>query len=221
MNQDLLDHILSFVTDNKKEAFRKVLENRTKHITLVLENVYQPQNASAVVRSCDCFGVQDLHVIESENEYNVNPRIVMGASKWVDIHQHQDTTSAIDDLKAQGFQIIATSPHANDINVQDFIPEQKSAIFFGTEYDGLSDEVMEKADRFVKIPMYGFTESFNISVAAALVLQTVTDTLRNSDINWQLKEKEKSNLFGEWARKCVKNVDIIEQEFLRQQNESV
>ncbi len=221
MNQDLLDHILSFVTDNKKEAFRKVLENRTKHITLVLENVYQPQNASAVVRSCDCFGVQDLHVIESENEYNVNPRIVMGASKWVDIHQHQDTTSAIDDLKAQGFQIIATSPHANDINVKDFIPEQKSAIFFGTEYDGLSDEVMEKADRFVKIPMYGFTESFNISVAAALVLQTVTDTLRNSDINWQLKEKEKSNLFGEWARKCVKNVDIIEQEFLRQQNESV
>ncbi len=221
MNPALLDHILSFVTENKKEVFRRVLANRTKHITLVLENVFQPQNASAVVRSCDCFGIQDLHVIESENEYNVNPRIVMGASKWVDIHQHTDTTSAIDDLKAQGFQIIATSPHSNDVNVQDFIPHKKSAIFFGTEYDGLSNEVMEKADRFVKIPMYGFTESFNISVAAALVLQSITDTLRNSSINWHLSTQEKQDLFGKWARKCVKNVDIIEKEFMKAQNENL
>ena len=221
MNQALLDHILSFVTENKKEVFRRVLANRTKHITLVLENVFQPQNASAVVRSCDCFGIQDLHVIESENEYNINPRIVMGASKWVDIHQHTDTTSAIDDLKAQGFQIIATSPHSDDVNVQDFIPHQKSAIFFGTEYDGLSNEVMEKADRFVKIPMYGFTESFNISVAAALVLQSITDNLRNSSINWHLSAQEKQDLCGKWASKCVKNVDIIEKEFMKAQNESL
>ena len=221
MNQALLDHILSFVTENKKEVFRRVLANRTKHITLVLENVFQPQNASAVVRSCDCFGIQDLHVIESKNEYNINPRIVMGASKWVDIHQHTDTTSAIDDLKAQGFQIIATSPHSDDVNVQDFIPHQKSAIFFGTEYDGLSNEVMEKADRFVKIPMYGFTESFNISVAAALVLQSFTDNLRNSSINWHLSAQEKQDLCGKWASKCVKNVDIIEKEFMKVQNESL
>ncbi len=221
MNQALLDHILSFVTENKKGVFRRVLANRTKHITLVLENVYQPQNASAVVRSCDCFGVQDLHVIESENEYNVNPRIVMGASKWVDIHQYNDTTSAIDDLKAQGFQIVATSPHTNDVDVQDFIPHQKSAIFFGTEYDGLSAEVMEKADRFIKIPMYGFTESFNISVAAALVLQSITDTLRNSSIDWHLSKREKDDISWKWASKCVKNAEIIEKEFIKTQHESL
>ena len=220
MNQALLDHILSFVTDNKKEVFEKVLEYRTRQITLVLENVYQPQNASAVVRSCDCFGVQDLHVIEDRNEYNINPKIVMGASKWVDIHSYENTTKAIDDLKANGYQIVATSPHAEGLSVHNFTPDKKSAIFFGTEKEGLTKEVLDKADQFIKIPMYGFTESFNISVAAALTLQTVTDNLRQSKIKWQLSAEEKRQLHANWARKCVKNVEIIEQEFLKQQNEN-
>ena len=184
-------------------------------MTVVLEDVYQPQNASAVLRSCDCFGIQDLHVIEKENEYNVNPRIVMGASKWVDVHHHKTTTACIDDLKSQGYQIIATTPHTDDTDVFDFIPHQKSALFFGTEYDGLSDEVMQKADKFVKIPMYGFTESFNISVAAALILSTSTKNLKSNDIDWHLTEADKEILRLEWSKKCINGADIIEQEFLK------
>jgi tRNA (guanosine-2'-O-)-methyltransferase len=213
--EQLTDHIWSFVTDNKKAIFNKVIEERMRHIAVVLEDIYQPQNASAVLRSCDCFGIQDLHVIESRNTYKVNPKIVMGASKWVDVHHHPTTTSCIDDLKNQGYQIVATTPHTNDVDIYEFNPAKKSAIVFGTEMQGLSDEVLEKADVFVKIPMYGFTESFNISVAAALCLNQITHNLRQSEIDWQLNDEEKQDLKLRWGKSCVRNADIVEKEFLK------
>ena len=215
MKKELTEHIWSFVTDNKKELFNQVVNERTRHLTVVLEDVYQPQNASAVIRSCDCFGIQDLHVIEELNTYTVNPRIVMGASKWVDILPHPTATSCIDKLKSQGYQIVATTPHTDDVSIYDFNPEQKSALFFGTEMNGLSNEVMEKADVFVKIPMVGFTESFNISVAAALCLNQITHNLRQSDIKWQLSEDEKLDLRLRWAKSCIRNADIVEAEFIK------
>ena len=211
----LTEHIWSFVTDNKKEIFNKVIEDRMRHITVVLEDVYQPQNASAVLRSCDCFGIQDLHVIESRNTYKVNPKIVMGASKWVDVNSHPNTTSCIDDLKNQGYQIVATTPHTDDVDIYEFDPSKKSAIFFGTEMQGLSDEVLEKADAFVKIPMYGFTESFNISVAAALCLNEITHNLRQSDTNWQLSNDEKIDLKLRWGKSCIRHAPIVEKAFLK------
>tara|TARA_B100000809_G_scaffold70317_1_gene67825 strand:+ start:3006 stop:3674 length:669 start_codon:yes stop_codon:yes gene_type:complete len=211
----LTEHIWSFVTDNKKDIFNKVIEDRMRHITVVLEDVYQPQNASAVLRSCDCFGIQDLHVIESRNTYKVNPKIVMGASKWVDVNSHPNTTSCIDDLKSKGYKIVATTPHTNDVDMYQFNPTQKSAIFFGTEMQGLSEEVLEKADAFVKIPMYGFTESFNISVAAALCLNQITHKLRQSDTKWQLSNEEKIDLKLRWGKSCIRHAPIVEKEFLK------
>ena len=216
----LAEHIYSFVTDNKKELFDEIIKQRMRHLTVVLENVYQPQNASAVLRSCDCFGIQDLQVIEDRNTYTVNPRIVMGASKWVDVHSHSDTTSCIDTLKDQGYQIIATTPHKNDVFLNDFIPSHKSALFFGTEMQGLSDEVMEKADAFVKIPMFGFTESFNISVAASICLNQITQNLRQSEINWQLSDEEQLDLSIDWGKKCIRNGDLVASEFIRNYEEA-
>jgi len=211
----LTEHIWSFVTDNKKELFNKVIEERMRHITVVLEDIYQPQNASAVLRSCDCFGIQDLHVIESRNTYKVNPKIVMGASKWVDVHHHPTTTSCIDQMKNDGYQIVATTPHTSDVNIYEFDPSKKSAIFFGTEMQGLSDEVLEKAHAFIKIPMYGFTESFNISVAAALCLNQVTHKLRLSKTDWQLSAEEKLDLKLRWGKSCIRHAPIVEKEFLK------
>lgn len=216
MNQKeaLAKHLFSFITTNKQKLFEEILSQRTKHITVVLEDVFQPQNASAVIRSCDCFGVQDMHVIETHNTYQINPRIVMGASKWVDVHHHDSTATCIDSLKAEGFQIVATTPHTDDTDVFNFIPYQKCALFFGTEQNGLTKEVMEKADSFVKIPMYGFTESFNISVAAALTLSATTNNLRTHVKDWQLTDQEKEVTRINWAKKCLNGADIIEQNFL-------
>jgi tRNA (guanosine-2'-O-)-methyltransferase len=223
MNKTILQNSIEFleeyVTENRLDLLNKNIEDRTRYITIVLENIFQPQNASAVIRSCDCFGVQDLHVIENSNEYNLNPDVVMGASKWVDLYRHNqkenNTLETINDLKQKGYRIVATTPHTNDILLPDFdLTKGNAAFFFGTELTGLSDIVMDHADEFVKIPMYGFTESFNISVSAALVLNHLATDLRRSEVNWQLSEMEKMNLKLEWLKKSVRSGDKMLEKYL-------
>jgi len=208
-----------FTTEHRLDLIDKNICNRTKYITVVLENIFQPQNASAVIRSCDCFGIQDLHVIENSNEYTLNPEVVMGSSKWVDLHRYnakeENTLDTIISLKKQGYRIVATTPHTNDVLLPDFdLQKGKSAFFFGTELTGLSDVVMDNADEFVKIPMYGFTESFNISVSAALVLNHLSTEIRRINVNWELSEVEKLELKLEWLKKTVRSGDKMIQEFI-------
>jgi tRNA (guanosine-2'-O-)-methyltransferase len=185
------------------------LANRTKHFTVAVENIFQSHNASAVMRSCDCFGVQDLHVIANHNQYELSKDVAMGAEKWVDMHSYykkeNNTQDCIDELKSQGFQIVATTPHTNDVLLPDFEVTKKSAFFFGTEISGLSDIVLDQADAFVRIPMYGFTESYNISVSAALVLHDVVNRLKKSEVDWALSEEELMDKRIDWAVKSLKS----------------
>ncbi|PKQ62194.1 RNA methyltransferase [Labilibaculum manganireducens] len=218
--QESIHFLEGFTSEKRIGLLDKNIENRTRYITLVLEDIFQAQNASAVIRSCDCFGVQDLHVIENHNEYHLNPDVVMGASKWMNLHRYnkeeRNTLSTITKLKNQGYRIIATSPHSNDILLPDFdLTKGKAAFFFGTELTGLSDEVMNNADEFVKIPMYGFTESFNISVSAAIVLNHLATELRRSDIYWQLSEYEKLELKLDWLVRSVRSGDELLGKFLK------
>lgn len=215
----LLNHLLSFVSEHKQDLFVQVIAERTKHVTVVLEDIFQPQNASAVLRSCDVFGIQDVHVIENENEYNVNPRVVHGASKWINLYKYNEevnnTLACIKKLKAKGYKIYATTPHTNDCLIEDLPIEHKTAIMFGTEMTGLSNIAMENVDGFVKIPMYGFSESLNISVSASITLYELKKRLLASSIDWQLSETEKIEQLIDWSKKVVKSSDLIEQEFLK------
>ena len=208
--EDLIHFIETVMVEDRIKLIDKNVNERTKYVTVVLENIFQPQNASAVMRSCDCFGVQNLHVIENSNKYQLNPDVVMGSSKWVDLKRYnskeENTLDAINSLKKEGYRIVATTPHTNDILLPDFdLTKGKAAFFFGTELTGLSDIVMENADEFVKIPMYGFTESFNISVSASLVLNHLASALRRSDVDWELTDKEKMDLKLEWYKRSVKS----------------
>lgn len=215
----LLEHLLSFVSENKQNLFNKIIEDRTKHVTVVLENIFQPQNASAVIRSCDVFGIQDLHVIENDNKYNLNPKVVLGSSKWVNLYKYNksenNTLKCINTLKEKGYKIYATTPHTNDCVISEMPLDKKCALMFGTELTGLSETALENADGYVKIPMYGFTESLNISVSAAIALYEVSKRLKNSNIKWQLSEEEKINQLIIWAKKVIKNSDLIEEEFIK------
>ena len=186
----LLEYLEGFITENRKEGFQRVLQNRTKHFTIAMEDVYQLHNTSAVMRSCEVFGVQELNVIEQKFGKRIDKEIALGAQKWVDVNRFATIQSCIDDLKGKGYQIIATTPHNDSCLLQDFDISKPSAIFFGTEKLGLSEEVMQQADGFLKIPMVGFTESLNISVSAAIVIQDITARLRRSTINWQLTDDE-------------------------------
>ena len=210
MNQELLTYLEHFITEERKERFLQVISARTNHFTVAMEDVFQMHNTSAVVRTCEVFGVQQAHSIEGRFGKRLDAKIAMGAQKWVDVFRYNDTQSCIDALCAQGYQIVATTPHKDAYFLNDFDISKKSAFFFGTEKEGLSQQVLSQADTYLKIPMVGFTESLNISVAVAIVLQQLTDKLRRSQVAWQLTDEERLSTLINWTKKSIRNVrDVL------------
>ena len=214
MHEREIEILKKFVTEERFAKFLKVLEYRTRYVTVVLEDIYQPHNASAVLRSCELFGVQDIHIIENRNKYNPNPDVAVGASKWLNLIKYNgkenNTIDAIKELKAQGYRIVATTPHRNDTELKEFDVERgKFALVFGSEMPGITDTVFENADEFLRIDMYGFTESFNISVSVAIILHYLIEKLHKSEINWILSQEEKQEILFNWLKNSVKDADNI------------
>lgn len=214
----LTQYLLSFVSEHKQELFLQNLVQRTRYITLVLENVFQPHNISAVLRSCDCFGVQDVHIVENRNRYQVNPDVALGAAKWLSICRYNEgeetVVKVLERLRKEGYRLVATSPHENDYSIEELPLDQKTALIFGTELEGLSGAALEMADAWVKIPMVGFTESLNISVSAAISLYTLTRRLRESTYPWRLSEEEKEEVLLEWSINANKHAEPLIRQFL-------
>ena len=209
INVELLKYLEGFITEERKQKFTEVLNQRTKYFTVVIEDLYQMHNTSAVIRSCDIFGIQEAHVIEERFGKRLDKNIAMGAQKWVDVSRYKTAKSCVKELKINGYQIIATTPHVDSCLLDDFDISKKSAFFFGTEREGLSNEIINNADGFLKIPMSGFTESFNVSVAVAILLHSVTSKLKKSNINWQLSEKEVMEKRIDWSKKSIRSVNDI------------
>ncbi len=208
-DEKLLKYLEGFMTDRRKERFEEILSLRTKHITVAVEDLFQAHNTSAVIRSCEVFGLQEAHFIEERFGERLDSNIAMGAEKWVDVSRYNSTQNCMDTLREKGYQIIATTPHDDSSLLDNFDVTKKCALFFGTERDGLSKTVLKEADGFLKIPMAGFTESLNISVSAAIILQALTSKLRKMDVNWQLSEEEKLEKRIDWAKKTVQSLDDI------------
>lgn len=215
---DYLAYLEGFLTESRKEKFLKILEQRTNHFTIALEDVYQLHNTSAVMRSCEVFGIQNLHVVEEKYGKKIDKEIAMGAQKWVDVNRYNSNTECLKTLKEKGYQIIATTPHNDSCLLHEFDITKRSALFFGTERGGLSEEVMEEADGFLKIPMVGFTESLNISVSAAIVIQDITSRLRQSDVDWKLTEDEILSRRLVWAKNSIRDIKRIEQRYMEMNN---
>jgi tRNA (guanosine-2'-O-)-methyltransferase len=199
--------------------FDRIAAERTNFLTVSLENVYQEHNASAVLRSCDCFGIQQLHVIEKDNQYKVQRDIALGAGRWVDMFNYDQggnpTMDCINNLRLKGYRIVATSPHANEKTINDIDISQPMALIFGTERRGVSDEVKAASDEFVSIPMYGFTESFNISVSVAITLNVLRQRLEKSSVDWKLTQEEQILLKLKWCRKILRGGQELEDEIRR------
>ena len=219
--KELITHLSSLITDDRWSRFQRVIEERTQYITVVLENIYQPLNASAVLRSADCFGIQDVHVIENHNNFTPDREVAMGSSRWLNIKRYNkeenNTIKCIEKLKKEGYRIVATTPHTKDSNLQDFdLTKGKTALVFGTEMEGITDIALQEADEYLKIPMYGFTESFNLSVAVAVCLQHLSHQLRKENINWQLDEAAKEETLLNWLRYSIDRSEIVEEDFLEE-----
>jgi tRNA (guanosine-2'-O-)-methyltransferase len=208
----------TFLTDDRKSLLQKVLENRTRHITIVVEDLYQTQNISAVMRSCECMGIQDIHVVEGENDFQIHKAITMGADKWLTIKHYQKDnnpmTTCINELKVKGYDIVATLPDNNSCFLEELPLIKPLAFLFGTELTGLSKEAVAAADKTVTIPMYGFANSFNISNSVAIIANHCIDKLRKSTIQWQLSEDEKEELLYDWVQKSINKPELLIKRYL-------
>ncbi len=217
-----VEYFRQFVTERRLQRIDKVLENRTRYITVVLEDVYQSHNISAVIRSCECLGIQDLHLIENLNPYRVNDDIALGSNKWISIYRYgkheNNTVRAIESLKAMDYRIVAASAADKGDDLYDFnLHAGKCAMLFGTEKEGLSEQAVQLADTFIHIPMSGMTESFNVSVSAGIILSHLVQRLRNSSLPWRLNDHEKAELRLQWIKNSIKNADAIERLYFNNQ----
>lgn len=218
---DLIDHLSGFVTENRLSLFRKVLGERTRYITVLLEDIYQSHNASAVLRTCDCTGIQDIHIVEQQNEYEIDRDVALGSNLWLSLHYYNEGSdniyTAVKALRKQGYRIVATSPHKEGVTPESFNLEKgKAVLLFGTELNGLTERALELADEFIQIPMVGFTESYNISVSAALTLYSLRKRLESSSLDWFICEDEKNELLLNWLRISIKMSGQIETKFIQE-----
>lgn len=218
--EKLFNYLVNFVSKQKQEKFDETLSLRTRHLTILLENIYHPHNANACIRTSECFGIQDIHIIEDQYEYQVNPRVLRGSAKWVTLHKHTGTLDAIKTLRSNGYKIAATSPNEGSVRLEHLPVNEKIAVAFGTEREGASPELLDHADYKVYIPMYGFTESFNISVSVAITLHYLIEKIRlNQSIDWQLTKEEIEYLLLEWVIKSVARPDIHINQFFKREQE--
>ncbi|HWL10199.1 MAG TPA: RNA methyltransferase [Planctomicrobium sp.] len=214
--QQLVSYLLQFLTPERRNRFVEVLRWRTNLIQVGLVDLFQKHNASAVLRSCDALGIQQVHVVESYNEFETNHEIALGSEQWLTLNQYTGP-SAIEDslttLRSKGIRVVATALHADSLPIDEVPLDQPIALFFGNEKEGLPQSFIDAADVITHIPMYGFVESYNVSVAAALSLQTLLRRLRSSSLPWQLDEEEYFALLLEWTRKSIRKIDLVEKQF--------
>lgn len=213
----LTGYLEGFVSERRRGRLHEVLEERTNHMTLVLEDVYQSHNFSAVLRSADIFGIQNIHFIENRNKYKISEDVSMGSTQWLSLNRYQNaennTKACLSNLKEKGYKIVATSLHKNSVSLEELDISKPFAMVFGTELTGISKDVEDMADEFVKLPMYGFTESFNISVCAALCMYNLSTKIRKEVPDYHLSALEKENLYIEWLKASIRKNDLIIKEF--------
>ena len=209
-DKDIIAFLSGLVTEQRLRRFDETLSERTRYISVCLEDIFQSQNASAVLRSCECLGIQDVHIIENYNPYIINPMVVKGSDRWLSLYRYNssgnNSIEAVTQLKASGYRVVATSLQTGSTDLEAFdVSRGKTVIIFGNEHKGVSQDLLEQADECIKISMCGFTQSFNISVSAGIILYHLVQKIKKSAVDWQLTSAERNKIFAEWLTKSVKN----------------
>ena len=199
-----------FLTEERKEVLRRTLASRTHYMRIMTENMFHPQNASAIMRHCEAFGIQQIHTVEDRCRFDPSVNIVRGTQKWVDVEHHDTTKEALEALKSDGYRIVATTPHRCSVTPETFdVTKGKFALVFGTEHAGISDEVIEAADDFLMIPMCGMVESLNVSASAAILIYMLSHRIRQQVDGWQLSDDEQLKLLTRWTMSSVRDFEGI------------
>jgi tRNA (guanosine-2'-O-)-methyltransferase len=216
-NTSLIAFLKDFIMEDRWTLLQERVAERSRHVTAVLEDIYQPQNASALLRTSDIFGFQDIHIIENKHRYEVNPKVEKGSSKWLDLHRYRgegdNSPRCLDTLIEHGYTLVATSPHVDAYSPENLPLDKPIAILFGTEKDGLRADTMERCTHKLRIPMYGFTESLNLSVSAGIILNRLRTRLESAEVDFKLHTAAQEDVLLDWLRKSLKQASLLEERF--------
>lgn len=208
--EERLEYMSQFLTEERKAVLQRTVASRTHYMRILTENMFHPQNASAIMRHCEAFGIQQIHTVEDRCKFDPSVNIVRGTQKWVDVEHHETTLEALAALKSEGYRIVATTPHRCSATPETFdVTKGKFALVFGTEHAGISDEVIEAADDFLMIPMCGMVESLNVSASAAILIYMLSERIRQSVDGWQLSDDEQLKLLTRWTMSSVRDFEGI------------
>ena len=215
-----ITYLAQFISEDRLARIADVISLRTRNITVILEDIHKTHNANAILRSCDGFGVQDVHIIENKNRFEFSSTSSLGSHKWLTLNKYSTYESNVSQcfrtLKSKGYTILATSPHHGNTRISEVPLDKKTALVFGTELNGVSDEVLQLADGFVKIPMFGFVESYNLSVSAAICLHSLrTKLMHLPKSEWQLSQHECLKLKKDWMIKSIQQGKRVWQMYLK------
>ena len=199
-----------FMLPARYDVLRRTVAMRTRYMTILAENTFHPQNAAALIRHCEAFGLQQMHTAETFCRFNPSAAIVRGTDRWVDIRRHGSTAEALAALRAEGYRIVATTPHREDTTPESFdVGRGRFALVFGTEHAGISEEVLASADEFLRIPMCGMVESLNVSASAAILIYMLSERMRRQVEGWNMTAAEQAATLYGWMCRSVKDSEKI------------
>ena len=213
-NQEIYDYLQQFLTDERLSKIEHFSKESSDFVLPVMEDVYQFRNAAAIVRSVEACGFHHVVALEEENVFNLNLKVTKGAETWVQVEKMPNNLDSLKEIKSRGYRILAVSPEKNATMLPDYEVKEPIALVFGTELEGVSDEILDFADETLAIPMFGFTKSFNVSVAAAICMYELKQKLMKSGIEYQLSDEKLLELKIRWAKNSIKSSEQILERFL-------
>ena len=212
--QETFDYLKQFLTDERLSKIEHFSQESSDFVLPVMEDVYQFRNAAAIVRSVEACGFHHVVALEEENVFNPNLKVTKGAETWVKVEKMPNNLDSLKEIKNRGYKILAVSPEKNATMLPDYEVKEPIALVFGTELEGVSDEILEFADETLAIPMYGFTKSFNVSVAAAICMYELKQKLMKSGIDYKLSEEKLLEMKIRWTVNSIRSGEELLERFL-------
>ncbi len=205
-----IDYLAEFMTPERRVTLEQTLSMRTYEMTILSENTFHSQNASALMRHCEAFGLQQMHAVEELCDFKTYADIVRGTDQWVDLKRYTNTTDALRGLKEEGYRIVATTPHIDGATPESFdVGAGRFALVFGTEHSGISQQIIDEADEFLQIPMCGMVESLNVSASAAILIYMLSQRLRETTQGWQIGELKQQEILYRWMQHSIRESEKI------------
>ncbi|WP_234109022.1 MULTISPECIES: TrmH family RNA methyltransferase [Chryseobacterium] len=217
-DHETFQYLKQFLTSERIQKIEHFAQESSDFVLPVMEDVYQYRNAAAIVRSVEACGFHKIVAMENQNVFHPNLRVTKGAETWVEVEKLPHHLDSLKEIRNRGYKIVAVSPEKNARLLPEYEITEPLALVFGTELEGVSEEILDFANETLAIPMYGFTKSFNVSVAAAICFYELKQKLLRSNIDYKLSEEKLLKMKIRWAVNSIRSGEEILKKYLLESN---